>query len=260
MKLQALSLVLTPFFWVPFAHAASFDCKLASNYSEKHICGNDQLSTFDDQVSALYKASMAISAEPDKLKLQQRAWLKRRNACTDEPCIAALQQARITDFRSIIAGKPATAVVDSTPVQAAAPVEEPVIAVVGDAVDQAPQPEVTEPKPISRREVIDLASLGIKPYASYLWGLWSCVTSNNGAPSYQRFDRSGGYESWTPDGVSHYKGTFKLSDDGQVLETEYASVTSSYSTASKMVIGMPTNRDLIQRGTYGLTLCDFVDE
>lgn len=255
--------------WQPNVHAVCFDCTRAVAYAEKAICNVEQLSKLDDQLSALYKAALALSDTPSELKLQQRAWLKQRNACVTNDCISSLQEQRIAEIRNKIGGGP---IASSPAKQAVAPVAELPAEKIQSAVPPLAQEtsnaaHITEPansaphKSLSIRAKIDLVEMHLPASESYLRGLWSCVYSRNGARNFHRYAVGGKYDSWNSDGSSHYTGTYELSRDGNVLVTRWHSAGYQNSTIeSKSVIGMPTNRDLIFISDMGKTLCDFVDE
>jgi uncharacterized protein len=83
--------------------AASFDCAKAATKVEQLVCTHDVLSKLDDDLAATYRQAAALTAagatEP---RASQRAWLKRRNACSDADCIAASYQARIAELEDAI--------------------------------------------------------------------------------------------------------------------------------------------------------------
>jgi uncharacterized protein len=79
------------------SHAAdrpSFDCVKAQTQVEKLLCGEyaTALRTADRDMAALYgeakKGGKATTAS-------QKAWLAKRNKCTDEECLAAAYQTRL---------------------------------------------------------------------------------------------------------------------------------------------------------------------
>lgn len=80
------------------AGAASFDCDKAATFVEKEICTNLVLSRLDDALGENYRFMIASDIGADTRvaqKAEQKAWLRRRNACTDYPCIEKLYRARI---------------------------------------------------------------------------------------------------------------------------------------------------------------------
>lgn len=63
----------------------SFDCENIKAASiEYRICTNEELSTHDSELSAIYHDFYFLSKE---IKSDQRAWLKIRNSCKDDNCI-----------------------------------------------------------------------------------------------------------------------------------------------------------------------------
>ena len=65
-------------------HAASFNCKAAATPTEKAICGNNQLSSLDDQTSGMYYTILGASppaATLSAVKNAQASFLKQRDSC-----------------------------------------------------------------------------------------------------------------------------------------------------------------------------------
>lgn len=62
---------------------ASYDCNLASTESEKLICGFPRLSLYDARIAKAYRYLQENSPTKfaEELKIQQREWLNRRDAC-----------------------------------------------------------------------------------------------------------------------------------------------------------------------------------
>jgi uncharacterized protein len=86
----ALSLlVITP------AHAASFDCALATSYPEKTVCADGELSALDVSLAKIY--GNAQREKPGVLA-DQRKWLRLRNTCLDRACLVAAYQRRIIEL------------------------------------------------------------------------------------------------------------------------------------------------------------------
>ena len=71
--------------------AASFDCQAAATPTEKAICANSQLSSLDDQTSAMYHAIIGASlpaATLSAVKSAQVKFLQQRDICgTDFNCL-----------------------------------------------------------------------------------------------------------------------------------------------------------------------------
>lgn len=77
------------------AHGASFDCARAGTRIEHLICDSVDLPSLDAQLDGAYQGALDRSLHPDKVKAQQVAWLKSREACADAQCLIALYQQRI---------------------------------------------------------------------------------------------------------------------------------------------------------------------
>ncbi len=104
----------------PIAHAVSFNCAKASTLTEKAICSDKELSTFDDQVYALYKAGLARETvdSAEQLRISQRAWLKTRNACLDVSCLQQTYRGRLAFLSAISKGPIPQSVADTRPTAA----------------------------------------------------------------------------------------------------------------------------------------------
>jgi len=66
------------------AEAASFNCKAAATPTEKAICGNNQLSSLDDQTSGMYYTIIGASppaATLSAVKSAQATFLRQRDSC-----------------------------------------------------------------------------------------------------------------------------------------------------------------------------------
>lgn len=77
------------------AQAASFDCDKASTKVEKLVCNNSELSKLDEMLNLHYKAALRNTAESNKIRQEQRYWLKQRNNCLDVICIKNLYRKRL---------------------------------------------------------------------------------------------------------------------------------------------------------------------
>ena len=85
------------------AQAATFDCKKASNFTEKAICSDSRLTSMDDQLGRLYKDALAASSDGEGLKTEQKAWLSSRNQCKDSDCIMKAYTDRISALSAMTA-------------------------------------------------------------------------------------------------------------------------------------------------------------
>lgn len=61
--------------------SAGFDCAKAKNGIEKAICIDADLSRQDRWLQETYQKLLTESVEPEKLKSEQRAWMKERDRC-----------------------------------------------------------------------------------------------------------------------------------------------------------------------------------
>lgn len=88
MKLRAAFLMLLLVVaYASGAQAASFDCAKARSFSEKAICGNEELSTLEEEYAAAYKKALAASPEPTTLRKMARENLKLRELCQNTNCV-----------------------------------------------------------------------------------------------------------------------------------------------------------------------------
>ena len=78
------------------APAASFDCAKATTLVEKAICADSELSARDVALMAAYKHALVEASDANRLKAEQRAWLKNvRNKCLDVTCLFTAYDQRI---------------------------------------------------------------------------------------------------------------------------------------------------------------------
>lgn len=83
------------------ALAASFDCKLAKTATERAVCSDWQLGTFDEVLAAKYREALEKSDGSARLKADQRTWLGLRNACeADAACLRKSYEARLAALKS----------------------------------------------------------------------------------------------------------------------------------------------------------------
>ena len=76
--------VLCGVLWLGFtlpAQAASFDCAKARTAAEKMICADAELSKLDERMATAYTETMARTKDKEKLKREQKQWLKHRDEC-----------------------------------------------------------------------------------------------------------------------------------------------------------------------------------
>ncbi|MFC5306070.1 lysozyme inhibitor LprI family protein [Azospirillum picis] len=69
---------------------ASFDCKAASTPVEKAICAVPALGDADQEIADGYKSLLDLSAtaDRDRLRAEQKAWLAQRNQCASAASVA----------------------------------------------------------------------------------------------------------------------------------------------------------------------------
>jgi uncharacterized protein len=97
IKLLFASLFLLPI----TGYATSFDCTKASTLVEKAVCAEKTLSDLDDLLSKTYKTASLNFPNAKTLETAQRAWLKKRNHCSDSACIKSSYEARINELNSL---------------------------------------------------------------------------------------------------------------------------------------------------------------
>lgn len=90
----------------------SFSCAKAYTPTEKIICSDYNLSSFDKSVNKAWKSAQhgAISvgnqALEEKIKKSQKAWIKKRNSCeTDKECLNKSMVERLNVLSSITDGQ-----------------------------------------------------------------------------------------------------------------------------------------------------------
>lgn len=87
------------------SQAASFDCGKAATWVEKAICQDASLSALDETMAERFRAARADAADPAPLVAEQRAWLKRRNRCTNTTCLHKRYEARIQALAATLADR-----------------------------------------------------------------------------------------------------------------------------------------------------------
>ena len=94
-KLQFFTLVLSALACTKSIQAASFDCSKAGNKIERAICQDSEISKLDEDLSKVYRA---VRAKDKGVVKEQRAWLKKRNKCSDSSCLKSVYTARISNL------------------------------------------------------------------------------------------------------------------------------------------------------------------
>ena len=90
----------------PATYQTSFDCTLASLWSEKAICADPVLARLDRAMASRYRARLSDLTEPERaaLREQQRSWLESRENCStsNRPpvCLKRAYQDRIRALSS----------------------------------------------------------------------------------------------------------------------------------------------------------------
>ena len=83
------------------ANAASFDCAKAKSFIEKEICSNQNLGSFDEELSDLYKRAISSRNNAPEITAEQRKWLREtRNICSDSACLIKAYQVRIKELQA----------------------------------------------------------------------------------------------------------------------------------------------------------------
>jgi uncharacterized protein YecT (DUF1311 family) len=72
----------------------SFDCAKAVSRVEHLICEDEYLSFVDYQLAEAYAARLRKASDANRLRDEQRQWLKARNACTDTACLRSAYELR----------------------------------------------------------------------------------------------------------------------------------------------------------------------
>jgi uncharacterized protein len=82
--------------------AASFDCNKASSQIEKAICGDEGLSSIDEQLGQAYRQVLEASSDKNAIKSDHREWLNKRNQVTNPAELMAIYQERIEELHAIL--------------------------------------------------------------------------------------------------------------------------------------------------------------
>jgi uncharacterized protein YecT (DUF1311 family) len=79
----------------------SFDCSKARSPVERLICGTASLASADRAMAVLYRQKLTANPRSRaEIKSAQRAFLVRRNQCTDAPCVQRTYDERSQELRS----------------------------------------------------------------------------------------------------------------------------------------------------------------
>lgn len=82
------------------AEAPSFDCRAASSRVEKAICADPALSALDAEMARAFAPLVRDPATAGPVRAAQRAWLARRDRCTQAACIEAALRARLAELKT----------------------------------------------------------------------------------------------------------------------------------------------------------------
>lgn len=85
------------------AQAASFDCAKADAKVEKLVCADEKLSKLDEELQSVYQDAYKHTADPAGLKMEQRQWLKTREACKDVACVTDAYRTRLAALKATLA-------------------------------------------------------------------------------------------------------------------------------------------------------------
>jgi uncharacterized protein YecT (DUF1311 family) len=84
----------------------SFNCRYARTRGEIMVCESDRLAAKDRQMSSLFYSALA-DADPERRRQLRRtrdAWLRYRDRCRDEACVAQAYDGRSQEIRDIMEG------------------------------------------------------------------------------------------------------------------------------------------------------------
>lgn len=97
MRLTNLMTAVTFACIIPtFGAAASFNCAKASTANEIAICSDDELSTLDETLAAVYKQARGSVSDAKSLKDEQFNWIKILVTCDDNvDCLISAYDNRI---------------------------------------------------------------------------------------------------------------------------------------------------------------------
>jgi uncharacterized protein len=82
------------------ARAQSFDCDQAKAPAERLVCRDRRLGRLDVDMLSAYWRAVDLAAQPKAVIQDQRAWLKRRDACGDSRCLTDLYGQRIAALKA----------------------------------------------------------------------------------------------------------------------------------------------------------------
>jgi uncharacterized protein len=81
--------------------AASFDCKLAKTATERAVCSDWRVSTFDEVLAAKYLEALDKAGDSARLRADQHTWLRLRNSCdADVACLGKAYESRLAALKT----------------------------------------------------------------------------------------------------------------------------------------------------------------
>jgi uncharacterized protein YecT (DUF1311 family) len=83
------------------AQGASFDCGKAQTKVEQFICSDAELSKLDGVMAIIFKDVLDNVSDPVAIKNAQRAWLKKRNGCSDATCVQHAYETRLEELMKV---------------------------------------------------------------------------------------------------------------------------------------------------------------
>lgn len=104
LRLLACSLALAFITGAPAtSSAASFDCSRAAGV-ESMVCDDPVISKLDEALASNYRSMMGAgigSGAKSALRIEQRRWIVRRNACTTRECLVKAYAERVDEVCDI---------------------------------------------------------------------------------------------------------------------------------------------------------------
>lgn len=91
----------------PAAATPSFDCAKVLSNVEKMICGNPKLAKADADLSSVYRrvTQHMTGDQLNSVRTAERGFIKQRNQCQAEDCVAGAYQIRLAQLQPLISGQ-----------------------------------------------------------------------------------------------------------------------------------------------------------
>jgi hypothetical protein len=85
----------------------SFNCRYAKARSERLVCGSSDLAARDRAMSSLYYSTIAKAdpATKSRIRASRDTFLRARNRCSTEACVANAYAARVAEIRRLSGGE-----------------------------------------------------------------------------------------------------------------------------------------------------------